>query len=217
MVFNTRTTTHAWIQFLNKMAEIATGFEQELIICQQPTMFQTAESKRLWVQAATKEAAEGIEEGTWSEEEGDAYIENYEKGLTLGTFKPMVRNSGIIAVFTNALGNAIEQQSEKIVNWHTYAIFYQNRILAIYDPNMDATSARLDSCQGIPLVKGLVKAFRVKGSGRKVEEVWIGGGGNRKVSCQEMTRKWIAEEISGGRGVGLGDWSQREGWIKLDF
>jgi len=211
MVFNTRTTTHHWIQFLNEMAEIATSFERQLIICQQPTMFQTAESKRLWVRAATKEAAEGIEEGTWSEKDGDAYIENYAKGLILCTFKPIVRNSGILAVFTNPLGNAIEQQSEKIVNSHTYAIYYQNRILAIYDSNLDATSAHLDSWQGIPCVKGSVKAFRVNGSGRKVEEVWIGGGGNRKVSCQEMTRKWIAEEISGSRSVGLGDWSQREG------
>jgi len=152
-------------------------------------MFQTAELKKLWVQAATKEAMEGVAEGKWSEEEGDAYIENYANGLTLGIFRPMVRNSSILAVFANARGNAIEQQSEKIVNWHTYAIFYQRRILAIYDPNLDPTSEHFETCQNIALVKGLVKAFKAKGSGRKEEEIWIGGGGNRKVSCQEMASK----------------------------
>ena len=41
MVFNTKTTTYTWIQFLNEMAKITTasGFKHKSIMCQQPTMF----------------------------------------------------------------------------------------------------------------------------------------------------------------------------------
>jgi len=68
MVFNTKATANKRIQFLNEMAEIATAFEDKFIIGQKPIMFQTTELKKLWVQAATREATEGIAEGTWSEE-----------------------------------------------------------------------------------------------------------------------------------------------------
>jgi len=41
LVFNTKTTTYIWIQFLNEMAKITTarGFKHKSIMCQQPTMF----------------------------------------------------------------------------------------------------------------------------------------------------------------------------------
>ena len=89
------------------------------------------------MQAATKETTEGIAEGTWTEEKDDAYIPNYAKGLTLDTFKPIVRNSEILPIFTNAIGNAINPQSAKIGN---YGLFFQERILAIYHPNLHSTS-----------------------------------------------------------------------------
>jgi len=85
MVLNSTITTssHDCIQFRNAMAENATGFERELIICVQPTMFQTAGSKILLVQVVTKEAPKGIEKGIWSKRMGNGYIENYAKSLTL--------------------------------------------------------------------------------------------------------------------------------------
>jgi len=89
------------------------------------------------LQAATKETSEGIAESTWSEEKDDAYILNYAKGLTLDTFKPIVRNSDILPIFTNTIGNAINPQSAKIVN---YGLLFQERILAIYHPYLNSTS-----------------------------------------------------------------------------
>jgi len=117
----------------------------------------------------------------------------------------------------NPLGNAIKQQSEERISWHTYAVYYKDGILAVYDPSFIAGIKRFDSCSGIPLAKELVKILRSKGSNHKLREIWLGGGGNNGLRCQEMTRKWIEHEVVVKRGVDLGNWDKRVGWIKQYF
>jgi len=180
-------------------------------------MFRSAVSKRLWVQIAKSETAAGEEKGELTPEEGAALIASWTQGLTVGGFLKFVRKGGILAVFTNPLGNAVQQQSEKVVVWHTYALYFQDGILGVYDPNFVTGTQTLDACCGVPLVKELVKAFRGRGTNRKITEVWFGGGGNQGKRGQEMTRKWIKYELASRKGEDLGKWEGRKGWVKLHF
>ncbi|KAG0127540.1 hypothetical protein HOY82DRAFT_541894 [Tuber indicum] len=218
MTFNAQTTTEDWIRFLKVLTDTAEGFEQKLIICPKLTMFQSSQSKKFFMQIAKPKAAILLLKGTITEEERDVLIEDWTKGLTISGFLPMIRNCGILAVFKNPLGNAIEQQSGDVISWHTYAIFYKDRVLGVYDPSFNPQTEMFHSCTGVPLVKGLVKAFRGKGTTRKISEIWFGGGGgDGETDSQEMTRRWIEEEIVVQRGANLGNWDQREGWVKVRF
>jgi len=69
--------------FLNKITEITNKFDCKTIICQQFTIFQTTQLKKLWIEAVTKQAADSIANGTWSKEKGNAYIQNYTKSFIL--------------------------------------------------------------------------------------------------------------------------------------
>jgi hypothetical protein len=129
----------------------------------------------------------------------------------------MIRSYGILAVFTNPLGNAVQQKSEDIISWHTYAIFYRNRILGIYDPSFIPGTSHFHSCTGISLVRHLVSSLHGGSKSRKVSEIWIGGGGNDGTQCQEMTRQWVENEVSIQNGNNLGNWDKREGWVKVNF
>ena len=180
-------------------------------------MYKNGIARQLWVQKATLEATAGMADGTMSEEGGASYVQSWTEGSALSTFQTMMRSSGTLAVFTNALGNAVEQQGEKIVDYHTYAIFSQAGILGIFDPSFQSGVETFDGCTEIALAKALVKSLKAKGSKRKIQEVWIGGGGNKGTRCQEMTRKWLEEEIQVHRGSKLGNWQERAGWIRVSF
>jgi len=209
------------MQFLQQIKEISSTFERQPKICPKLTMFRSMSSKKLWVGAAKREAAAAGEEKkgnlTAEEEEGEgaASIASRTQGLTLGGLLRLIRKDGILAVLTNPLGNAVQQQSKKGVVWHTYAIYFQDGILGVYDPDFVPVTQRLDACCGVPLVKELVKALRGRGS--KVTEVWFGGGGNSGERGQEMTREWIEHELVSRKGEDLGKWEEREGWVKLHF
>jgi len=69
--------------FLNKIADITNKFDCKTIISQQLTMFQTTQLKKLWIEAVTKQGADGIANGIWSKAKGNAYIQNYTKSLPL--------------------------------------------------------------------------------------------------------------------------------------
>ncbi|RPB00681.1 hypothetical protein L873DRAFT_1896321 [Choiromyces venosus 120613-1] len=217
MSFHIHMTTQQWMHFLQFLKEVSLTFEQKLIICPKLTMFGSSESKRLLVQTARNEVATAILNGVLTPDEGNALIEDWVQGLTIGGFLPMIRSCGILAVFTNALGNAIEQQSQDSVSWHTYVIFYKNGVLAVYDPSFTPGTTHFDSCNGVSLVKGLVKAFRGRSTNRRVTEIWFGGGCNDGTNCQEMTRRWIEQEIVINEGADLGNWDRREGWVKVHF
>jgi len=217
MRFSTKMTTQRWMTFLMTLQETSNTFEPPLILCWKLTMFSNTNSKRLWVQKAQEEAVADLEDGRLTQAQSAASVESWALGLTIGGFLPLLQNTGILAIFTNALGNAVQQQAEKPVAWHTYAIHFQHGILAIYDPNFVPGTQRLSACQGIPLAKELVKALKGKRSNRRLHEVWVGGGGNRRVSCQEMTRRWVEDEIIIKRGADLGAWERQAGWTKVHF
>ena len=217
MAFDQTTTSHEWMTFLLNVKEIASSSNHQVNICPMIVMFRSAESKRLYVQATKKDAKTAIETGESTAAEEDIMIENYSQGLTIGRFLSLIRSSGTLAIFTNAVGNAVQQQAEKVLYWHTYAVFYRNGILAVYDPNFIRGTETFHSCTGVPLVKQLVEALRGKRTNRKVTEIWFGGGGNRSTRCQEMTRKWVEWEIGVKDGANLGNWEKRKGWVKLYF
>jgi len=217
MSFNRRTTTQQWMKFLKKMDEVSSTFQHSPKICSKVTMFRSAVSKRLWVQVGKTETSNGEETGKMTSDEAAALIASWTQGLTIGSFLKLIQKSGVMAIFTNPLGNAVEQQAEKVVSWHTYVIYFQDGILGVYDPNFTADTTRFDACRGVPLVKELVKALRGRGTNRRITEVWFGGGGNRGTRCQEMTRKWIEYELVIPRGEDLGKWNGRKGWVKVRY
>jgi len=59
----------------------------------------------------------------------------------------------------NSLGNAIEQQGQEMVGWHTYAVYYIYCILPFYYLSFIAGIKRCDSCCGITLVKALINTL----------------------------------------------------------
>jgi len=200
--------------FLEKMQEISKTLEEKLSICQNPVMFASGKSKKLWVQAAKKESTTGVQNGKITLEEGKTLIENFTQGLTLSGFLKQLTTTGTLAVLINPLGNAIEQQSEDIVSWHTYAVIYKDGVLGVYDSSFVKGRKTFQSCRGVAFVKGFVKALKGK---RKVTEIWFGGGGNKGTDCQEMTRMWIEREIVYQKGANLGNWCQRRGWVQVEF
>lgn len=217
MRFNTNTTTQEWMSFLTTMSEISLPINPDLVLCPNLTMFKNNTLKQSYVRAAEREAHIGVESGDLTPLQGDAHIRGWEEGYSIATFLREVRSTGILAVFTNAMGNAIEQQREEIATWHAYAIYYEHGVLAVYDPSYIPGTASLKSCIGIPLLKELVKALKGNGSRRTLREVWLGGGGNDGVSCQEMTRDWVENELYFKRGQDLGNWNECKGWTKVSF
>lgn len=217
MSFNTETTTQEWMSFLTAIGEISDPINSELIVCPNLTMFRTNQIKQSYVQTAKRDANIDVECGKLTPLQGDAEIRAWEDGYTIGTFLREIRSSGIIAVFTNALGNTIQQQKKQIPLWHAYAIHYEYGILAVYDPSYIPGNQSLKACTGVPLVKELIKALKGTGSPRTLNEVWFGGGGNDGLRCQEMTRAWVENEVYFKRGKELGNWKEREGWTKVSF
>jgi len=99
------------------------------------------------------------------------------------------------------------------VSWHTYAVYYTDGMLGVYNPSFIVGIKRFDSCSDIPLAKELVKILSSKGSNHKLREIWLGGGGNNGLRCQEMTRKSIEHKVVVKRGVDLGN--GRRVWGRL--
>lgn len=217
MTFNTQTTASEWFKFLDHMTYLSSSFNPKPLILSKLTMFQTGASKNLWVDAAIKEGNEALVKGHWTKEERESYIENWTLGLTLTGFLHKMRSSGTLAVFTNAMGNAVGAQSQNVMDWHTYAVYYKGGILAVYDPSFVIGINKLDMCTGVSLLKALVRALRAKGMTRKITELWFGGGTNQGEHCQEVTRAWIEEQIVGKEGAELGKWEKQEGWVHLHF
>jgi len=176
-------------------------------------------SQRLWVQVGKTEAANGEEKGKMTSDEAAALITGWTQCLTIGGFLKLIQQLGVMTVFTNPLGNAVEPQAEKVVSWHMYVIYFQDGILGIYDPNLAPNTTRFDACRGVSLVKELVKALRGTGTNRRISEVWFGGGGNRGTTFQEMTRKWIEYEyeLVIQKGEDVGKWHGRKGWVKVYY
>jgi len=203
------------MQFLQTMDQVATPDGIRIKICPKLTMYLNGQSRQLYVRAVQETAARKISVGVWTQVAGDAVIANCSLGMPIGTFLPLIQSYGTLAIFTNAIDNASEQQSKCVTSWHTYAIFHRDGVLGVYDPSYIPGTRIFDSCTRIPLLKHLVKTLRGTATNRTITEIWIGGGGNNGRECQEMTRKWVAHEIGDSMGLDLGNWEEREGWTKV--
>lgn len=216
MAFNTETTTQQWMHFLDTMNQVPLAPGVQISICQRIPMYNTSKSRQLYLKSVKDTTKTKVELGEYTQEVGDAKIAEWSLGISVTSYLEKVRSYGTLAVISNALGNASEQQSSAIADWHIYATFYQHGILGIYDPSFVPGTTTLDSCSGIQLVKQIVKVLRGKATNRTIREIWIGGGGNNGTMCQEMTRRWIYYEIEVMRGADLGNWEER-GWTRLHF
>lgn len=217
MNFNTETTTQQWMNFLNTMNQIPLAPQVDLRITQTLPMYHSPKSRRLYIKSVTENANNKFQLGEYTRQQADAKIAEWSLGMSITIYVPMLYSNGTLSVITNALGNASEQASSEIADWHVYATFYQHGILGIYDPSYIPGTRTLDACIGIQLVKRIIKMLRSKKTNRTITEVWIGGGGNDGRSCQEMTRRWIYNEIEVLRGADLGNWEGRLDWTKLHF
>jgi len=217
MQFNTSTTTQQWTSFLTTMTEISNLINQQLIVHPQLVMFKDHMLKQSYVRAAKRDAERGVHSGRLTPLDGDAEIRAWEEGQTVTTFLRDIRSTGILAVFTNGLGHAIQQRGEQIPAWHVYAIYYENGVLGVYDPSYIPGTTSVKYCAGVPLIKELIKALKGRGTFRTLSEVWFGGGGNDGISCQEMTRAWVENEVYFKMGRDLGNWEECEGWTKVSF
>ena len=214
MAFNTETTTQQWMAFLHTMSQVQLATGVHVSIHQQIPMYNSAKSRLSYLRSVKDDIQPKVESGEYTQEVGDAKIANWSRGISVTTYLSKIQSNGTLTVISNALGNASEQHSS--ADWHVYAIFYQQGILAIYDPSFEAGTCILDSCTGIKLAKNIVKALLGKSTNRSIRELWIGGGGNDGTLCQEMTRRWIFHEIEVMRGADLGNWEER-GWTRLHF
>ncbi|RPA96553.1 hypothetical protein L873DRAFT_1924498 [Choiromyces venosus 120613-1] len=204
-------TMQQWMMFLEMVDEKAQLSDQELIICTKVIMFQIRATKASYVNAIKDDMAKLIQKASMSQARGNLRIENWSLRLTIGGFLPLIKSLGTVAVFTNAVEDMIELHATKVPSWHIYVIVYRNGVLAVYDPSFIPGTSTLISCTGVPLLKAVVKAFRAEKAHHKHMEIWFGGGGNDGRNCQEMTRKWIEEEIIIKNGKDVDNWNNREG------
>ncbi|PUU83387.1 hypothetical protein B9Z19DRAFT_1119320 [Tuber borchii] len=144
MSFNTKTKTQEWMTFLDTMRQVPLSVGHEISICQQLPMYKSAESRRLDIRSAKGIGEEKLESGEWTLERHDAEIANWSLGIAIGTYLPLIWSYGTLIILTNALGNASEQQSSAIADWHVYAAYFHQGILGIYDPSFTHESRTLD-------------------------------------------------------------------------
>ena len=208
MTFDNSTTTQEWQKLLNEIAQIHGG--ERLKISEKLVMFKEQSVKRSW-KAMTKElVAIGKKKQQMTEKEVEMELKNWSQGITIASFiSNIMRGSGTLAIFTNCLLSASEQQILKDgeqVPWHTYVVFYRDGVIGVYDPSFSHSVDRpkLKNQKGVPLLSYFITMLRIKGSRFRLSSLWFGGGGNDGTMCQEMSRRWVFEEVcvKGGRDLG---------------
>jgi hypothetical protein len=214
--FDCSTTTQTWGDYLRKLQEFndMTDDNIKIIICPDIIMYKDQRMKKLWVDRARKDADE------MSIDDRKYFIENWSLGITLTSFISKMKSSGILAIMTNPLTSAVaqlENKAENIIDWHAYVIYYQNGLLAVYDPSFNPEKKNISGCQGVILLKALIMMLKGKKTGRRISSLWIGGGGNDGTRCQEMCRSWIYQEICVKKGHDLQNLDQQVGWSKVSF
>ncbi|RPA89690.1 hypothetical protein L873DRAFT_615763 [Choiromyces venosus 120613-1] len=205
MLFNRKSTIQQWMCFLQRMQVISNSRDHPILILLKLTMFRDKVVKGVWVEITKREVAGEVKKHTISQVKADAQIVSYTEGPVLQGFLHSICCSRTLVVFSNPLGNVIELQMEKVIDWHIYAIFYQNSILAVYNSSFSPETTCLKTCKGISLLKEVEKTFKERETNQKLTEVWLIGGGNNRKRCQEMTRRWIVEEIEVLMGAQIGN------------
>jgi hypothetical protein len=217
--FNQNTTTQEWMQYLSEIVKVE-GIS--LKVFSKLVMYNNQSTKLSWVKTAKKEAAVEKELQLISSEEATHCIQNWTEGITIASLISNLHSLGTLAVFTNSLSNTIQQQKieeKEPLPWHTYAVFYQHGIIGVYDPSFTyhVDKPKLKNRNGVPLLRYFISQLQKKGSRRSINSIWFGGGGNNGRECQEMTRKWIYEEIFLKDGKDLGNWKSRKGWVEIEL
>lgn len=166
-----------------------------------------------------------LDPGFCTEKDWNDWIEGWKSPSCVSTVRGKLRATGTLVVLSGPAHNAAERSkalkngADKDAQWHTYAIFWKDGVLGLYDPSLDpdAKVGRLKGLFGVKLLTYLIADM--KENGMAVNEMWAGGGGNTSDNCQEMTRAWINEELAPEEKAGkeLGMWEGREGWRRIKF
>ncbi|KAF8244035.1 hypothetical protein K440DRAFT_663727 [Wilcoxina mikolae CBS 423.85] len=157
-----------------------------------------------------------------SPEDLEAELDNYSIPDTVFTSASRLQSRpGTIFLIRNIIDNHTQRlkklQDEERQEWHTFVVHIKQGVMGLYDPSYEE-DGKVTTCiseqTGVRLAIKLVG--RLKEIGKKVKEVWIGGGGNadQMYDDSEMSRKWLYEELVVKNGMELGNWEERE-WKKL--
>jgi hypothetical protein len=205
--FDSSTSSAQWREYLSTLNE-----NSDCLVFSNPVSYRDAAQKNNMVNEVTARTYN-------TTEERDQAISNYSIPSTITTAAGQFNSTaGTIYLMTgrcyNYAGRLRELRDYQTESWHCFAIHIRKGCMAIYDPDFDDTASytRLREVSGLNLALQLVQ--RLKRLSRALKEVWVGGGGNSELQCQEMCRAWLHQEIVVAGGQNLQNWEQR-GWTKL--
>jgi hypothetical protein len=99
---------------------------------------------------------------------------------------------------------ARKQHYDRLTDWHAYAVKIQDRQAWIYDgsymPLVEESGVQRRLHQ-LPFMKrawDLIKAY--KGRNMRIDQIFVGGGGNDSSVCQDMACHWIRGEVMSHMG-----------------
>jgi hypothetical protein len=94
---------------------------------------------------------------------------------------------------------AKKEHYDRLADWHAYAIKIQDRQAWIYDGGYMAPSQqggvrrRLHQLPFMKRAWDLIRAY--KGRNLRVDQIFVGGGGNDNNVCQDMACHWMRGEV----------------------
>jgi hypothetical protein len=104
--------------------------------------------------------------------------------------------------------------AENISSWHTMVVHLKGGEMEIYDPNFKhkVNKTQISTQTNMSTIRAFISAL--KKLNKKLDCVYVGGGGNTGLRCNEMCRQWLEDQIIGHRGGNIGNWKEYRGWVK---
>ncbi|RPB08230.1 hypothetical protein P167DRAFT_596717 [Morchella conica CCBAS932] len=213
--FTSYTPTSAWTSFLTHLSQPHLT-HTPLHLIPQPISSRDDADKLFWTTLyTTKALSSDISSPT------RAHLRDWKCTLTLATALSMLVDQGTLTVFIGpnwSSGERAEAQraggsAAGRVWWHCVVAYWRDGVWGVYDPSFAGGEGGLRGMEGMRLFRDMLEVMRE--DGLVVDEVWVGGGGNEGGECAEMSRRWVQEEVVVKRGVELGRWEGRVGWVRV--
>lgn len=210
--FTSYTATSEWTSFLRHLNQPGIFAQSNLNLIPQTISSRDSHDKRFWTNLYTTKA-----DATDISSPARAQLRDWKCTLTLPTAISMLRDHGTLMVFVGPNWTTADREeaertrrSEKVW-WHCFVAFWKNGVWGVYDPSF--VSGPLQSMEGLRLFRYMLEEMQV--DGLVVDEVWVGGGGNKNSDCSEMSRQWVQDEVVSKMGMALGRWEGRDGWARV--
>ncbi|KAI9787399.1 MAG: hypothetical protein M1816_007532 [Peltula sp. TS41687] len=107
-----------------------------------------------------------------------------------------------------------EKHEKGLAEWHSFTVLYKDRKIYIYDPcylppaTPSASLRRLVTFPNLQMARNLINQMVVN-QRRRVDEIWVGGGGNTTQDCRGMTARWMEDlvlRLARGEDIDLIGW-----------